>query len=229
MNEEPARLFSGIPQVFFDIIGRTIPGIAIFAGVAIIFPESHSFAAKINRIGSSSTFSALVIIVSALVLAYVVGILLGGIGYLLHDHDWKEWDLQRLTRELVASPHEVRSGLPLLYDAVCSHAPEAGRRIAKLNAEVHLCRVLMWGSILITSGRVLIRPNDSNTPWLSILTLAAIAAAAWVLMRHLYIRRRTCLVNTAKFLCTAPNVPGAVVRHIEMALESLAATSVVRQ
>jgi len=106
--------------------------------------------------------------------AYVVGTLVGTIGYAIAGREWKHWKLGRIgddikfvAKLLVAKPgtscgntqapdnesngetatnHKWDTALQsYMYDYIPHIDADAGMRLAKLSAERHMCRVFMTG------------------------------------------------------------------------------------
>src|SRR5437899_2214367 len=130
-----------IPQVFYDLIGRVAPGAAILTAALFLFGDIKVASLFLH----TGTAAAGILFMMFLLAAYVAGVLLGGIGFLLED---------RRKPDRFDSIQWQRPGEPLreddiyyIYDFILARDPAAGVRLVKLRAEMHLSRVLITGSL----------------------------------------------------------------------------------
>lgn len=179
-----------IPQVFYDLIGRVFPGSAVLAAGLLIGTDSariHTIAAQLLD-GSGPALS--ILLVFWLMAAYLVGLLLGAIGFLLFEDGLKNPEFRRIKRQAPADSIE-ESDLPYIYDFILEKDPSAGLRLAKLRAESHLCRVLVVGCAALATLSL----ANRNTTLVGIGALVLTAVAAFYLQRHLKVRIWMLTVN----------------------------------
>jgi len=187
---------SWIPQVFYDLIGRVAPGafLLILSAVLLLDPASASFLVVLLK---EPHAPLALLLLSALVTAYIVGTLLGAIGFALWHGEWTRKAVAAVQLELPQDDDDDKpeSGMAFKYDAVLLHEPAAGARLVKLRAEQHLCRVLAIGVFLLVPLYVW-----RSWPWRAsdvgvLAGLALIAWSAYLFYIHLEIRARRLLAN----------------------------------
>ncbi|VTR64547.1 membrane hypothetical protein [Desulfosarcina cetonica] len=185
-----------IPQIFYDLIGRIVPGGAlIFVGIWLFCTNSQiSDIAKYLFQDPVVPFSFL--LPSSILLFYLIGILLGGIGFTISLREWKSKKLPWFPIEM-PNTEKPGSGVPYMYDAIQFYCPQAGARCAKLRAEAHLCRTLLVGFIVLLVVWAVANFSIicSMRYWFNILLLLAGCAASYFFHHHLKIRSRSLLVN----------------------------------
>ena len=218
-----------VPQVFYDLIGRVVPGAGIIVAAFWLLATDRVGAAR--RVVEAKPELASVTILCALCLltSYLIGTLLGGIGFALFEDERSDrnlinlarnaWaaigfsqtdDVQRsrnlsamkVDRPTTAEAHILKSQLPYVYDYILLRNASAGGRLAKLRAEVHMCRVLMLGCVSLAIayvGRGLLVQGVSvlGGPefWLTLTALLVVGRASYLLDVHLVVRARLLLGN----------------------------------
>jgi len=143
---------------------------------------------------TESRVPAYVILLIGLIFSYLVGVLLGSIGFFV-----QEWKLKPPPLSLYKCPDLEKPELlrAFMYDAVQLHDPRAGARLAKLSAEQHMCRVLIFGFIALASVRtgLYIAGNLAGAFWETIALCLAVVLTSWLFHRHLGIRSSSHLAN----------------------------------
>lgn len=185
-----------IPQLFYDLIGRIVPGGALtFIGMLLFCTKSQmSNIAKYLFKDPGVPLSFL--IPSSILLFYLIGILIGGIGFTISYKEWKYRELPWFPIEMPET-RKTESGIPYMYDAIQFYCPQAGARCAKLRAEAHLCRTLLIGFIVLLIAWTVTKSSNISTTryWCTILLLLAGCGASHLFHHHLKIRSRWLLIN----------------------------------
>jgi len=194
------KIGSWIPQVFYDLIGRIIPGCLLLMIVCLIFLEPSTlrelFSATTvtttsGAVTSVSTFaiSASVLFFTGFVASYMLGALLGGIAEAANPHLWK--------RKKAQLTNKSENDMSYVYDYIHFHRPDIGARIVKLSAERHMCRVILVGSILLIIGYPIASPLTFMEVRLGVIEcgLGLMGFSAICLYRHLSYRSYESMRN----------------------------------
>lgn len=147
-NIKVSGLGAWVPQIFFDIIARLIPGsvtIGMFALVAL-GPEQFWCFVKTWLETSEKTFPSVTIILAVgFTISYVIAVLLWGIWFQLCQIDrflsLKLHLIQNIDPETGVS--ESHHDFVLRYHYIKHKDASTGSRITKLKAEIHMCGVLI--------------------------------------------------------------------------------------
>lgn len=190
---------SWVPQVFYDLIGRVVPGAFLLALGGLLFTDPVSSRDLAFFVFKEAGVPATLVLLAVLLVAYVVGTLLGAIGFAFWHREWTAKELSKIRVELpeLPGPYKTGTGFPFMYDSILVHAPAAGARAVKLRAEQHMCRVLIVGTAMLFVAYC----STHWPPWelsrdLGIVgVLALIAVAAYLFHVHLDLRTRWLLVN----------------------------------
>jgi len=190
LHEGSTGIGSWVPQLFYDIIARLVPGAVIIGtlALAVAGPEkSQNFVqAWLNK--PSSSYPSLVVIVGVgFVLSYALGIIFLG---LCSPIEWLAFKFVKVKKDFV-----------LKYDYVKQHDPPAGSRITKLKAEMHMTELLVLGftfSLLINLFKMRDSSGDSRG-LLALVLLVAIIGSIGAL-RHFIIRQNRAVENYSKLL-----------------------------
>ena len=196
------ELGSWIPQVFYDLIGRAVPGafLTLLAAVLLIEPPRLAQTAdSLLRLPTS------VLVCLGLVVSYMVGIILGALASVLASREWSTKHVQSIIAEVPVNfnaPGITDGERAFLYDFLQFRNPAAGARLAKLRAEQNLCGVLLVGTAVIAIAFVLTQRQP--IPWLQLtgvlLGLSGLAVGAYAFYVHLAIRARRLLLNCCHLL-----------------------------
>lgn len=194
------KIGSWIPQVFYDLIGRMIPGCLLLMIACLIFPEPSTLreffsTTTITTTSGATTsvsdfgISASVLFFAGFIASYVLGALLGGIAEVANPHLWK--------REKTQLTNKRENDISYVYDYIHFHRPDIGARIAKLSAERHMCRVIFVGSIFL----LLSYPIAAPLPFSNLLFwgiecgLGIMGFSAICLYRHIVYRSYESMRN----------------------------------
>jgi hypothetical protein len=166
-----------IPQLFYDLIARVIPGAAL---IACAFLLSKGPAEGLRHL-TAWTDSLILVLIGNLLAAHIIGSLLGGMWFRIYRLNllwwrkdkkhglWVKWlhgwakngedrmgekfsgtygtNLPRLG-QLDMNQMQPTDRVALMYDYTQLRCPKASARIAKLHAEQHMSGVLMIGCLL---------------------------------------------------------------------------------
>src|ERR1041385_5448399 len=189
LHEGGTGIGSWVPQLFYDIIARLVPGAVIIGALALAVagPEkSQGFVqAWLNK--PSSDYPSLIVVVGVgFVLSYALGIIFLG---LCSPIEWFAFRLVRVEQDFV-----------LKYDFVKQHDPPAGSRITKLKAEMHMTELLVLGFTfsLIIDLLNMGEPGDSRGLLAWILSVAILGSVG--ALRHFIIRQNRAVENYAQLL-----------------------------
>jgi hypothetical protein len=153
-----------IPQLFYDIIGRIIPGVVLLFCIFMVYfgPENTakfftSIVGKKEQVVEVSFYLFLI----SVILSYVVSNIAQGISVIFSKKNkkrkrekWKEVlddlrsDLEKVTDNLLLNKKIRVEDIPstgFIYDYIRLRLPSAGARIAKIRAECHMCSVFVSG------------------------------------------------------------------------------------
>lgn len=187
-----------VPQVYYDLIARILPGLTILASSFFIWKGESITAQDIFAVlswftskGSHSIFT----LFSFLIISYMLSLILDGLGkclehieilskkFLKRGYDDIKKEALNDFRKIkpIRLPYEF-PGTAIMYDIIRMKKPELGARLVKLRAEFHMCRILIlgWFIFLIINLIIIIYnfPNNSYLrPLIEISLLLAIIAA----------------------------------------------------
>lgn len=142
---------SWIPQLFFDLIGRVLPGfiILITLGVTILDTEEIKSTCASILNGNSTTISLL----AGIAISYTIAVACAGFRHIVIS-------ILRLLKKLVAhilgrnghAGHtDDRTERSMKYHFIKITAPATGERIAKLRTEGYMTRVLQAGFLIVAA------------------------------------------------------------------------------
>jgi hypothetical protein len=199
------KIGSWIPQVFYDLIGRIVPGgllliiaLVIFlgpSGVQDLF-KSTTITTSVNATTTETTteISASVLVLFALVVSYMLGALLGGIAAVADRDFWRQRKLDLTGKK--------ENDIAYIYDYIQFHRPDIGARLAKLSAERHMCRVILVGAAILIISDAIAAPvaySDARF-WIIETGLIVMAGAALCLHRHLASRSSELMRNNWRLI-----------------------------
>ena len=168
-----------IPQLFYDVIGRIIPGATLLASTLMLFEgplKALQHLATWSENPAEANISTALIIMGNLLASHILASLLGGVWFRIIrircDRDlkgagkylnaWAErgeciirdrfnlaFDKEHPEPLDISKMKTPSEKIAYMYDYVLLHCPKAGARIAKLRAEQHMSGVLMIGFIVL--------------------------------------------------------------------------------
>ncbi len=190
-----------VPQLFFDLIARVIPGafaIGLFA-LSMAGPERSWTVIRwwLTTAGSSQP-SKTVLFTIGFVLSYVMAIVLWGIWHLLASWTRQCRGVTHVDSETgVANPHQ---DFAFLYECIKRRDPSVGSRITKLKAEIHMTNVLMLAGILSLGIDVwkLVHSFDVARIMMAVVLVVGVAGVASA-KRH-FVERTDWVIGNAAML-----------------------------
>jgi hypothetical protein len=144
MSDSYSGIASLVPQIFFDIIARLVPGSVMIGVILIAAMGPQGFWNHMDLVlnkPSDSYPSIFLIGALGLALSYVLAIILFGFWGLL-SKPFERLPIIKKLAESRESDHAAR------YDFIRHNDASAGSRIAKIKAEEHMTSVLSVGFIL---------------------------------------------------------------------------------
>jgi hypothetical protein len=184
-----------IPQIWYDFIGRIIPGTYIL---------SYCYLAINKHLGQEILKPSFFMVFIALVFSYLVGALIGGLWYyfekelrrLIKDDlsKFEETSEQELmnagvqtTEVIKILTQDKKQMIPFIYDLIQVKLPKMGARISKLRAEQLLCGALFISFIPLCILSKIIFIGDFHLISFLDIALPIIALIIAVLAFFLYI------------------------------------------
>ncbi len=198
-NSQIGHVGSWIPQVFYDLIGRIVPGaILLISGFLLVAGWKDSVEELTKLLGKEEIPYSLVLLTGVL-FSYLTGILLGGFGYFAWDVANKcvrERYRGKLPVEAVKPPSKDKPGsnVSYIYDAIQHYEPAAGARLAKLRAEQNMCRVLAIGFAILAIIHLCVNWRKQYF-FLSVGLIVLSVISTIMFNRHLSIRAHTLMLN----------------------------------
>lgn len=203
-----------VPQLFFDIIGRLVPGTVVIGilYVSIVGLEAGLQSARSWLTTPAASYPAITIIAAVnFVLAYTLAMILMGFcslagGILLNLRNPLRWLLATFGSELrIRSKEEVKESAKQFsknYDRIKREDAAAGNRITKLHAEIHMAEILTSGFVLSITAMSLGRVwNGPDRYWWYLLILLLLAVLGSVAARyHIATRRRLAVENLIELI-----------------------------
>jgi hypothetical protein len=207
--EKVTTMGSWIPQLFYDLIGRVTPGAAITLCLLTLPLDGAKAKAVLTFVFVESRVPSAFIAVVGLFGCYLIGTLLGAIGFFV---DGREWRVARLEPSDSVPPDMADESLrtAYMYDAIQFHDPRAGARLAKMRAEEHMCRVLLVGFVMMLVAHIILnfRAAGSVVFWSVLGAYAGTLLSAYLFYKHLDIRTTRLLCNQWHILGLGHKVQG---------------------
>lgn len=200
-DNEP-QIITWVPQIFFDLIARVVPGIVTIGALVIASwgpSRALSFLGPWFRDPPESSPMILIVLL-ALTLSYALAIILWGIWYFMAG-------LLRSVRHAVGIEPETgvedpKGEFAVQYDFIKKSDPQAGNRITKLKAEIHLAAALVVGLCisLLVDCAMAIEDFDAGRVVFGVLLVLALlgSASSWRFFVH---RTETAVKNQCELLC----------------------------
>ncbi len=204
-KESYENIASFIPQVFYDVIGRIIPGSILLTLSYLIF---HGQSIEQTKQGYIETViftqPQSLLIFEFIVFSYFISTLFGGIWMFVSRKDVK--DIKDLKFEsiqtMMKQPDHNHLRISFLYDAIQHEFPSVGSRLAKLSAERHLARVLTIGLSILFFAYIFTHYPLWKTLQFYLISGALISSAVLSYIFNLHIEDRSSylMVNHWHFL-----------------------------
>lgn len=196
-----------IPQVWYDFIGRIVPGTYVLIYLLLLRQISESDQTSLMSIipAELKEFSFFVTF-SALTITYLIGSLTGAVWLWCGDRI-PTFDRRHLAKVMTEEEKRLHSKgvishirfsdclIPFIYDYIQLQLPKMGARIAKLRGEQHLCGTLFICSVFLGFYTLIVEKQY----FLSVLPFAVVLLSA-VFYRHLIERAGKAMINGWVFL-----------------------------
>ena len=149
-------LGSSIPQFFYDVIARLIPGSVILVIYCYIFGYTSLGYNNEQILFNEISIPFSIALILFFIIAYSLGMLLNGIGYTFSERLWEKFNSTAenlINNNNLATDSDVKKRIIIptsyKYDSIQLYFPRVGSRIAKLSAEKNFCRSLLSGFVLL--------------------------------------------------------------------------------
>lgn len=191
MSENASSVIGVIPQIFYDIIARFIPGIIIILGWVITYLRPSTALKNLLNPPNEALFMNFWYFLFFIILAYINSIILFGICILISivsnkingifKHKSKETLLFSTDKNLnFKNPSEA-----LMYDFIRFRSGTAGARLVKLRAEHHMSQIIIVGTIIAMGINIYLYVLDLNKERLLMeIFLILIVVGMWSFMVH---------------------------------------------
>jgi hypothetical protein len=185
-----------IPQIFFDLIARIIPGSIIFLVLFIsvrvpvtVWHDIHSW------LKSTPSFSSVVVFIIAMIpIAYTISVVTWGCWYGLC---YVFRTIHIMNKKGHPETGVVVQDFPLLYERIKNLDPSVGNRLTKLKAEIHMAGTFIVGFIISLVVSIYVDNIQYSQPIIGALVVAIIGS---ILARLHYVIRIEELVESWKEL-----------------------------
>lgn len=162
-----------IPQIFFDLIARIIPG-AIF--LILIYPSLVGYQQALEYLFSNSGKSGIINIWSfflLIIFAYIIGFILGQLSTLtigkIRENSRKKRNLKSIktcveennnirkcfNENVLKIDHREIPPTYVMHDHLRFYSPSEAYRLLKLRAESRLCEVLILGFFILIAMNIM--------------------------------------------------------------------------
>lgn len=164
----PTTLSALIPQLFYDVIARIVPGIVMLIFFYLIFnledPLNNTKLEKMYNWFSIFSKSKIIVALNITFSSYVITFILNGFVSIIYDNfkpivnrmknqyvkvKSKAEILFKETFEIENKIEIKTDDYAILYDLIRMEEPGAGARIVKIRAEYHFCRTLVLGFFIL--------------------------------------------------------------------------------
>jgi len=189
------KLAGLIPQVYYDVIARIIPGFAVgvtaylaYAGPRPALDGLLSFLSAVARSASAT----LVVVGLVGIASYLLGIMLSGVAHSFGLRQRLDMLAKRGVDAQNQGPAEIAT-----YDRIRWENADVGDRLTKVRAECRMCDTLISGwSILILVNPCFLLVASSLSRVLKVeIALVVLIVAAYSQRRRTYDHWRTALAN----------------------------------
>jgi len=191
-DETGFTLKPSIPQLFYDIIARIVPGTVIIGVLALTAAGAERSARVVadwlNKPAGSYP-SIIVMVVFVFALSYTLAIVFLGLCHVMSKLVPKR--LRPAARD---------DEFPMKYDFIKSRDPAAGGRITKLTAERHMAGILTFGLSLALLINFLMWPTGGSrltlTLVLSLAIVGSVGAHRYFIDRQNHAIRNYCELHS---------------------------------
>jgi hypothetical protein len=189
-DETGFTLKPSIPQLFYDIIARIVPGTVIIGLLALVTAGAEQsvriVADWLNKPGERYP-SMIVMVLFGFALSYTLAIIFLGLCHAMS---------KLVPKRLKRSPTDCE--FPMKYDFIKSRDPAAGSRITKLTAERHMAGILTFGlSLSLLINLLMWWSNRDSRLILTLVLILAIVGSVGA-FRYFIDRQNHAIENYCK-------------------------------
>ena len=197
------KVSSWVPQIYFDLIARIIPGGLALALLCLsFFGVNNSFSAIYIFFGKDLGFpSILAIILLIIGMSYSYAICTWGLWYGLYGGLRKILN-KNIDQETFVTLKCNNVDFPDLYERIKKHDISAGNRLTKLKAEIHMTGTLITSgflSLFLLSFKLIKEFNSESIYFIFIIIIAIIGLL--FALRH-FVSRARKIVENASVICS---------------------------
>lgn len=212
-----------IPQVFYDLIARLIPGLILIWSSCLIYFAPSIRIEHLKKLFAATRELNLSLIILALLIAYSISIILNGLLTLLSDlsslfkklllpYEQNRQELidvttkdklkvKQATKTIQNDEDTEAPSSHFVYDYIRFRRPDVGARLVKIKAEIRMCKVLIFGWIILIFLNFYNVPNVSTREFIIIeCTLLIGIIGVFRFFKKLNEKFHTGLVNHWKLL-----------------------------
>ncbi len=215
-NKKSTDFGTWIPQLFYDVIARIIPGFFVLLILLINIVDADQFITyfqKILFVDQSYHLSSNLLILFGIGISYVFAIVLRAISWTVFhpinkrkgakvDNEYGTISTEIPLSELALLNSNFKTNeAALRYDFIKLNDTVNGNRITKLKAEEQMSSILFVGSIISSlSNGVLMISDYSQSRLIMLLTTLVIAFFCYIAMVHFHERMQITIFNCSEFL-----------------------------
>lgn len=208
----PTKLAGLIPDVFYDVLARTVPGVLFLASLyLVVLPVSDRDSYLRHVFPSLSVGAATIIVLLVVTAGYIAGMLFEVLGRIitrsLYYHLWRNAlseDVKGSCRRIGIVPgDDLRKLDAFLTNFLIRHVTEAGLSLKKLRAEAAqgINLFVAFGGLCLLSGFV----SKGGPALFGVLPLKVLVFASLAVMSLLmaWQRRRFLILHQLSYLSLA--------------------------
>jgi hypothetical protein len=186
-----------VPQVFYDLIARIIPGGIIIIALYISYCGNMEdcYFNVLDFFNENTPPSSFVLLLFWLIVSYGIAIILW------RQFDWIIMLFEKLSAKKFYST--IQNLDSYFYDFIKTRDSAAGSRITKLRAEKHMTEVLLTGFIycLVVDFVLLFIDSDNFETRIILLAVLLICAISAFRTRRYFCQRSSVMLNNYYLLC----------------------------
>jgi hypothetical protein len=192
-----------IPQIFYDLIARIVPGMTILTTSYFVYRGSdittEDIRLALNWFTSNDTHIIFVFL-SFILVSYILALIIEGLGMFLElrfkifSRKYSAGEYNDIignvsddfkTSNILQLPNFSFASIPIMLDFIRMKEPGVGSRLVKLRAESNMCRILILGwSVLLFCNIFNFQKSSYLTIFIEILLIVAIGTS-FHLYKHL--------------------------------------------
>lgn len=215
-NKKSTDIGTWIPQLFYDVIARIIPGFFVLLILLINIIDANNFiiyCKKILFVDQSYDLSSSILVLFGIGISYIFAIILRAISWIVF-HPINKAKGTKIDNELGSISTEISlselgvlnsnfktNEIALRYDFIKLNDTVNGNRITKLKAEEQMSSVLFVGSILSSLINAIMMISDYSLSRLVVLLLTLVFGFfCYIAKVHFNERMKIAIFNCSEFL-----------------------------